>query len=113
MIYYTIAVFALSAVMGLIVALSIFNKKPETPKPVVYAHGILSAAGLLMLLLYMLDHPDNYPKVSLILFVVAALGGFYLFFNDMKKKPGPLGMVLIHAVIAVSAFVMLLVFALM
>lgn len=111
MLYTTIALFALAAVMGLIVAISIFNKKPETPKAAVYLHGGLGATALVFLILYTVDHPDHYPIVSLILFVVAALGGFYLFFNDLKKKPGPMTVVVIHALIAVTAFVLLLAFA--
>lgn len=112
MMYLTIALFALAAVMGLIVALSILQKKPQTPKAAVYAHGALAAIALVLLIVYMVNNPDNYPKVSLILFIVAALGGFILFFNDMRKKPGPASLVVIHAVIAVTAFVLLLVFAL-
>ncbi len=111
MLYTTIALFALAAVMGLIVAVAIFNKKPETPKAAVYLHGALGATGLVLLILYMVDHPDHYPKISLILFLVGAVGGFYLFFNDTKKKPGPITVVVIHALIAVTAFVLLLAFA--
>jgi hypothetical protein len=111
MLYAIIGIFALAAVMGLTVAISIFNKKPETPKGAVYTHGALAATGLVLLIVYMMNNPDNYPQISLILFVVAALGGFVLFFNDMKKKPGPVGLVIIHALVAVAAFVLLLTFA--
>ena len=113
MLYAIIAIFALAAVMGLVVAIAIISKKPETPKAAVFAHGGLGATALVLLIVYMLNHPENYPKVSLILFVIAALGGFLLFFNDFaKKKPGPVGLVVVHALVAVTAFVLLLVFAL-
>ena len=111
MLYLTITLFALSAVMGIIIALAIINKKPETPKTVVYAHGLLAATALALLLYYSFSNPDNYPKASIIIFVVAALGGFLLFFNDMRKKPGPVGLIVIHALAAVTAFGLLLVFA--
>jgi len=111
MLYLTIGAFALSAVMGLIVAIAIFTKKPETPKPAVYAHGVLAATALVLLFIYAMNNPANYPQLSLILFVAAAVGGFYLFINDFKNKPGPVSVVVIHALLAVTAFVLLLAFA--
>ncbi|ELR69653.1 hypothetical protein C900_04878 [Fulvivirga imtechensis AK7] len=112
MIYGSIVLFALAAVLGLIIAAAIFKGK-ETPKPAVYAHGAIAAIGLVLLVLYALQNPTNYPQVSLIIFVIAALGGFYLFANDMKKKPGPKPVVIIHALAAVTAFTLLLLFVLM
>jgi len=111
MLYLAIGLFALSAVMGLIVAIAIFTKKPETPKPAVYAHGALAATALVLLIVYIMNNPTNYPQLSLILFVAAAIGGFYLFINDLKRKPGPISVVAIHALLAVTAFVLLLAFA--
>jgi hypothetical protein len=112
MLYLTIALFALAAVMGIIVATTIFTKKPATPKPAVFIHGAFAATALVLLIVYALNHPDSYPQASLILFIIAAIGGFVLFANDMKKKPGPAGLVIVHALIAVTAFVLLLVFVL-
>jgi hypothetical protein len=111
MLYLAIAIFALAAVMGIIIAAAILGKKPETPKAVVYTHGILAATGLGLLIFYAVNNPENYPQVSLMIFIVAALGGFVLFFNDMKKKPGPAALVFIHALAAVTAFILLLMFA--
>ena len=112
MVYTMIVLFALTAVMGLMVAVAIFNKKPETPKVAVYLHGALGATALLLLILYRMNNPEHYPMISLILFLVGALGGFYLFFNDVvKKKPGPIGVVVVHALIGVTAFILLLAFA--
>jgi hypothetical protein len=48
---------------------------------------------------------------ALILFVAAALGGFYMFALDMKKKNSPLAVAYLHALLAVSGFVALLLFA--
>jgi hypothetical protein len=112
MIYLIIALFALAAVMGLVIAVAIFTRKPSTPKPAVVAHGIFGASGLVLFLYYAMNHADNYPQLSLILFVIAALGGFLLLYNDLKKKPGPIYLVVIHALVAVTAFVVLLAFAL-
>jgi hypothetical protein len=111
MLYLIITLFALAAVFGLIIAAAIYVKKPSTPKGVVAAHGIFAAVGLVLLIVYAINNPDNYPKISIIIFVIAALGGAVLFFNDMKKKPGPFSLVIVHALAAVTAFVLLLVYA--
>jgi hypothetical protein len=110
MLYGAIALFALSAIMGIILITAIAQKK-ETPKPIVYTHGIFAATALVLLIVYSIQHPESYPQTSIIIFVIAALGGFYLFFRDMKKKPGPLSMAIVHALAAVTAFIMLLIFA--
>ena len=112
MLYFIIGLFALAAVLGLVIATAIFTKNPSTPKGAVYAHGIAAAAALVLLIVYAVNNPENYPKISIILFVVAALGGLVLFINDMKKKPGPSGLVIVHALAAVIAFILLLTFAL-
>jgi hypothetical protein len=112
MLYLIVTLFALAAVMGLIIAAAIFNKKPATPKPAVVAHGIFGASALGLLIYYAMQHRGAYPQVSLILFVIAALGGFLLLYNDLKKKPGPFSVVIVHALVAVTAFVLLLAFVL-
>jgi len=110
MLNISIVLFALAAVFGLIILAALLKKK-ETPKSVVYSHGLVAAAGLVILIVYGIQHPDSYPKLSIIIFVIAALGGFYLFFNDLRKKPGPVAVAIIHALAAVTAFVILLLFA--
>lgn len=113
MLYLIIALFAGAAIMGLIIATAIFTNKPATPKPAVVAHGLFGATALVLLIVYMINNPENYPQISLILFVVAALGGFILVYNDLaKKSPGPKGLVVVHALVAVTAFVLLLAFVL-
>jgi len=111
MLTATIVLFALAAVMGLTVAIAILTKKPGTPKVAVYAHGLFAATALVLLIIFTMNNPGNSPKISLILFLIAAAGGFILFYNDIKKKPGPVGLVVVHALAAVTAFVLLLIFA--
>jgi len=110
MLYLIIGLFALAAILGLII-INALIKKRDTPKPAVFGHGLLAVAGLGLLIYYAIEHPESYPKISIILFGIAALGGIYLFFNDMRKKPGPVGLAVIHALAAVIAFGLLLVFA--
>ena len=110
MIYLSIALFAVAAVGGLFIFKALLQKQ-ATPKPIVYAHGAAAAIALVTLIVYAVQNPANYPKVSIILFVVAALGGSFLFFRDMKGTPGPVGLAAVHALAAVTGFVLLLLFA--
>ncbi len=109
MLYYAIAVFALAAVLGLILMKSIV-KNQETPKVVVLLHGLAAASGLGILIYYVIRNPDHNPLVSLVIFGLAALGGFYLLFRDLSKKSRPLGVAVIHMLAAATGLVLLLLF---
>jgi hypothetical protein len=109
MIYLAIALFAVAAVLGLTILINWLTNK-NAPKGVIYSHGAVAATALVLILIYALQNPDSFPKVSIILFVVGALGGFYMFFSEKETKK-PLAVAFIHAFIAVSGFVTLLLFA--
>lgn len=109
MIYLAIIIFLIAAVFGLIIASAIIRNQP-TPKPMVYLHGLLGAIALAIVVIYVLKNPGNNPMISLVLLVIAALGGFVLFARDMTKKPGPLALVIIHALMAVSGVLGLILF---
>ncbi len=82
-------------------------KSEKTSKPVVFAHGGIAAIALVLLILYYIDNPAGL-LVPLILFIAAALGGFFLFFRDINKKEIPKSLAFIHAGAAVTAFIFLL-----
>jgi hypothetical protein len=109
MLYVTIALFALSAVFGLIILVKWLTKK-EASRAVVYSHGVVAALALALLITYAILHPENFPKTSIILFIIAAVAGFYMFFNDLAKKTSPLILAVIHAFVAVCGVVSLLIF---
>lgn len=112
MIYGSIILLGIAAILGLTIATAIFQEK-ETPKPIVFTHGGLAATGLILLIIYAVQHPADYPLVGLIVLIIAAIGGFYLFSKDMKrKKPGPGVVIVIHALAAVSGVILLLYFVL-
>lgn len=110
MLVLTLVVFALAAVLGLTVAIQLFKKAP-TNKGVALIHGLLGAAGLLLLIVTMLRQPHHLLSWAVGLLVGAALGGALLFANDLRKKPGPLGLVVIHAGVAVAAVVLVVLVA--
>jgi hypothetical protein len=107
MLYLIIGLFALTAVIGIII-LKNWLTASTTSRGVIYAHGIFAAAALVLLLLHVLPHPEGSRRTSLVLFVIAALGGFYMFFQDLRGKFSPIWLAAIHALIAVAGFVFLL-----
>ena len=109
MLYLTIALFALAALLGLWI-LKHWLAGQGAPRGVVYAHGLVAAAGLGLLAYFALRNPTHYPQISLLLFVVAALGGFYLLFRDLRGQNSPMAIAGLHAVLAVGGFLSLLLF---
>jgi hypothetical protein len=104
-----IVLFALAAVFGLIVLLKVL-KGEATPKPAVFIHGLIAASALALVLYYVVTHAEKSPMASLVVFLIAALGGFFMFFMDMSKRPVPKGVALIHAGAAVVGLVLLIAF---
>ncbi len=106
-----LALFAVAAVLGLIAALPALKGKTP-PLVVALLHGAAGASGLVALALSALGPTaSGSSRVSLLLFVGAALGGFVLIARHFKKKPLPGGLVLAHGGIAVLAFLVLAVSA--
>jgi len=102
-----ILLFAIAAVFGISLIVPVLQGKTPS-RPLVFAHGGVAAFALVLLLLQFFKDGSTIPQWSVILFVVAALGGFVLFANDFQKKPIPKALALIHAGAAVVAFLILL-----
>lgn len=111
MLITAIVLFALAAVFGLVVLTAILKNKP-TPKPAVFVHGGLAAVALLLVIIFVAGSTGASPTTSLVLFILAALGGFTLFAIDMQKKPVPKWLAFVHPIVAAIALVLLIVFVL-
>jgi len=109
MLYLAIGLFVLAAIFGLIVLTAILRDKP-TPKPVVFIHGTVAAIALLLVIYFIAQNNGSGPIVSLVLFVLAALGGLTLFTIDMKKKPIPKWIAIIHPVVAAAGLIALILY---
>ncbi len=110
MLYLNIALFAIAAIIGLII-LKNWLTSANTSRAVVYAHGIFAAGGLVLLFIYFMKNNNQQDiKTSLILFAVAAVAGFYMFFQDLKGKFSPTWLAVTHALIGVAGFLVLLFF---
>jgi drug/metabolite transporter superfamily protein YnfA len=109
MIYAAIILLAVSAILGLTILIKWLTNK-NASSAVIYSHGIVAAAAIVILVVYAVQHPDNFPKISIALLALAAIGGFYMFIRDLNKKQSPMAVAFIHALLAVAGVVALLVF---
>jgi hypothetical protein len=102
--------FALAAVGGATLAALHFRGRHPLPMPLALLHGLLAAGGLALLVIAALTEPafGTLALLSLLIFVIAALGGFYLFSYQLRERPLPSAIVLIHGGAAVVAFLLLL-----
>jgi len=105
-----LVLFALAAVGGLIMAVQRFRGAPNPPLALALVHGAAAAAGLIALIAVVAGSgAPSLARVALVVFLVAALGGFYLFSVHLRKQALPIPIVVVHALVAVTAFVLLLV----
>lgn len=108
-----LVLFALAAVGGLIMAVMRFSGRPLPPFGLAIAHGLAAASGLAVLIFVIAG--GGMPAagtVGLVLLLAAALGGFVLFSNHLRKQPLPIPLLVIHGLVAVAGFLTLLVLAL-
>lgn len=111
MLYLLLGVLLLAAILGVGI-LRNWLTSSETGRGLVYAHGIAGAIGLVVLVFYFVQHRDDAARNALILLVVAALGGFYMFFRDLKGRFSPIWLAAVHGLLALAAFFFILTLAL-
>lgn len=101
---------ALAAVGGLTMAGIRFAGKPQPPIWLAMGHGFLSAAAVTLLAYaYFTVGLPALAGWALLLFLVAAAGGAFLNLNyHWKLLPLPMGIIAVHAAIAVVGFALLL-----
>lgn len=108
MLIIAILLFAIAALLGAYLLSFVLTNK-NTPKGITFIHGPLAATGLILLIVYaFLYHPK--PIVTIIIFILAALGGFILVFRDLTGKSIPKWLALGHSVTAIIGFLFLLLF---
>lgn len=110
MLITTIILFAIAAILGTILFSRLMQNR-ETPKTVVYMHGLVAAIGLILLIIVYANSGNSTLLTSLLIFIIAALGGFVMFGRDMAGRSIQKWIPMVHALAAVTAFVILLVVA--
>ncbi len=104
MIFAALILFILAALFGMF---SIFYVwQGETPPRVLaYTHGSFATLGIACLAIGTYSITGFW--ISLGLFILAALGGLYLFTHDLKGKKIPKLVATIHGLVAILAVVVL------
>lgn len=102
--------FAIAAVGGLTMAYIHFKQDKNPPGALAALHGVLAATALVILLWGVVQmHASGMLVWALGLFVVAALGGFFLVSFHLRRQRLPSPVIVIHALVAVLAFLLLLI----
>jgi len=108
MLTWTLILFGIAAVGGVVLAVNIFQGK-ELPMPLSIVHGVVAAGGLVLLITTLFGREEmGMAGWALGLFVLAALGGFALFSFHLRKVEHPKALVAAHGLLAATAFVILL-----
>jgi len=90
-----------------------FQGRPAPPLGLALVHGAGAAAGLVALIVFIAGNTvPSQVMIALVLFLAAALGGFALFTIHLRKGTLPIWLVVVHGLVAVSAFLVLLTAAL-
>ena len=105
-----LVLFGIAALGGLLLAGIRFSGQPYPPLVLAFVHGLLAASGLVALILAItqVGTPDL-AKVSLVVFLLAAAGGFALISKHLRKLALPKALVIAHGLAAVVAFILLLI----
>jgi hypothetical protein len=112
MLMIAVGLFAIAALGGVTMAVMHFRGKTPPPVALALLHGVFAASGLVVLLLAVWPQFSGRAAWALGLFVLAALGGFTLALGfHWRGKPLPSGLVAGHGVLAVLAFLILLIAA--
>jgi hypothetical protein len=109
MLYAALGAFAIAALLGVIM-LSMWMQKKRPPSVLIIAKGTFVAIGFSCLVVQAVTSDGNFPTASLVVFILAAVGGSYLLYNDLSKQHVPVPVALIHGSLALAAIVLLIVY---
>jgi hypothetical protein len=96
-------VFAIAALGGIVLAAHVLRGK-FAPWALSLLHAALGAAGIVLVLVTVIQGLRGNATLALGLFVIAALGGFFLASFHYRKQLPPSAVVVVHAVVALAGF---------
>ncbi|CAM2983499.1 Uncharacterised protein [Legionella steigerwaltii] len=114
MLILAIVLFLAAVLCGLFLLTAILQNRPVN-QVVKALHGIFAALGLIIIIVYMLAFMTGQAAIlraSLIILIVAALGGLTLVSLAKKGKQVPKVAVLIHPIIAIAGLIALIIYVL-
>ena len=108
MFLYAVICLTIAALFGLYMAIGHFTGRSPPPTGAAVLHGLFAVAGVILLLLGVLEVGwGTVHSWALILFVAAALGGLYLVSHHARGVALPSPVVVIHGLVAAIAFLIL------
>lgn len=109
MFYAALIVFAIGATLGATVLAPRVLRGRFAPWPVSVIHALFGATGLVLLAMLVIEgFARQRTAGALVLFGMAACGGFFLASYHVRRKLPPGVIVVVHAGMAVLAFLTLL-----
>lgn len=110
MLAFAIGLFIIAAIFGSVILKAILKNK-RTPSLMSLMHGSFAFGALLIVITYVASgHTSPLLITSMVLFILAALGGFTLLTFDLSKKPIPRALALGHPALAIIALTLLVVY---
>jgi hypothetical protein len=98
-----------TAVLGVFLFLPLIKRK-KAPRIIIYSHGSFAIASVFFLTKSFL-YEGNVPVASLVLFILAAINGLYMFYlSEIRRRSIPPALIVLHANLAVIAFISLIYF---
>lgn len=107
MLWTSVVAFAIAALGGLTL-LGLRTRQKSLPMPLALGHGFAAFIGLVCLIVAVGAGSPLFAKLALGGFLMAALGGFYLFSLHIRGMMHPVWLILGHGSLAVASFVLLL-----
>lgn len=102
-----LVLFAIAAALGVAAAQPALKGK-SPPIVIALLHGAAGASGLVALAITALrPSASMLSRVSLLLFVIVALGGFILISRHLRKQALPSSIIVVHGGAAIVAFLLL------
>jgi len=106
--WISVVLFLLAAGGGLYLATQHFQRN-DAPFSIAILHGVLAVAGLAFFLIGLASiGTTNLWTWSVVLFVVAAIGGLVLVSMHAQRRPLPRPVIVFHGLLAIIAWLLLL-----
>lgn len=109
MLWIALAVLAVAATGGLILAVAVLRRRPF-PASVGYLHGAVGLSGVVLLAIAVFASPRGMPiNTALLMFALAVVGGLFVFLFRLQREPPPAFMVILHGGVALAGLALLLI----
>lgn len=107
-IQWPVTIIAAAALIG-IYLLSLVLRKKETRKGLAIVHGPLAVIGLIGLILFSIQNRESRYVTSIVLFTLAAIGGFFLIYKDLSGVRVSRPIATAHGLLAAVALILMVV----